>query len=542
MLSVYEPPSDPAEIERWLLTREEEIAEVVVARLTAIIDDASTAFTNTLTAAGDMSVFDSVPIEWSRFVTQDLGDRLGGMYLSGGVSAWVQAPGTDALPESTAQAWTNVVNENAVSYASQATNRLTGPVADSIWNDLRLKVSKAIETGMSTERLTQEIALNRDFAIYRAQMIARTEVNGAYNAGNYQSNQALGDMGPVEKYWVATGDDRTRQSHREADGQVRAFDQPFIVGGSEMMYPHDPSGPASEVVNCRCVTAYLYPGMTRPDGTIVPASPEALAAEEAGAPSPEQARTFRAIVGEGTPTGQPWIEDVPEFTSTREAEAWLERRWSVTYKGETRRINYGNINLEAAQVFTQDTDYLFRTFPDVADNIIKIGSSRDFGFDIGSSIGVASRSERFIYWNETRFTSETWTETFTRAKQKNWFASGQKSQVLHHEFGHHIAYEIEARGYGNRALRMPNEKHLKNGLSPILKRVLGLKGSPGMSGVATKQAVGPALSDYGTTNWQEFIAEAFSESMAGEINGIEVRPLAQAVRDWIDEELARVVP
>jgi hypothetical protein len=270
MLSVYEPPSDPAEIERWLLTREEEIAEVVVARLTAIIDDASTAFTNTLTAAGDMSVFDSVPIEWSRFVTQDLGDRLGGMYLSGGVSAWVQAPGTDALPESTAQAWTNVVNENAVSYASQATNRLTGPVADSIWNDLRLKVSKAIETGVSTERLTQEIALNRDFAIYRAQMIARTEVNGAYNAGNYQSNQALGDMGPVEKYWMATGDDRTRQSHREADGQVRAFDQPFIVGGSEMMYPHDPSGPASEVVNCRCVTAYLYPGMTRPDGTIVP--------------------------------------------------------------------------------------------------------------------------------------------------------------------------------------------------------------------------------------------------------------------------------
>jgi hypothetical protein len=88
---------------------------------------------------------------------------------------------------------------------------------------------------------------------------------------------------------------------------------------------------------------------------------------------------------------------------------------------------------------------------------------------------------------------------------------------------------------------MSNEKYFKTGLSPILKRVLGLKGSPGMSGYNTKVAVAQSLSKYGSTDWHEFIAESFAESMAGEINGTEVRPLAQAVREWLDSELARVV-
>ncbi len=284
MLSDFEPPSDPEAIPVWLLAQEEEIAELVVARLTGIIDRTLTAFTATLTAAGDPSVFDAIPVEWSRFVREELSDRLGGMYLSGGISAWIQSPGTEALSEATAEGWTDVVNTSAVSYASDATNRLTGQVSDSIWNDLKLKVSKAIETGASTERLSQEIAMMGEFATFRAQTIARTEVNGAYNAGNYQSNQALGDMGPVEKYWISTGDDRTRETHREAGGQVRAFADPFLIGGSEMLYPHDPAGPAREVVNCRCVVGYLYPGMTRPDGTIVPESPVGLARAEGSEP------------------------------------------------------------------------------------------------------------------------------------------------------------------------------------------------------------------------------------------------------------------
>lgn len=268
--SAFQPPSDPAEIPAWLLEQEERIARITVRALDQIIERSLSAFISSLTAAGDMSAFDGIPGQWRSFVEEILADRLGGLYLSGGISAWLQSPLTEALPEETILAWTSIINEQAVSYSSVATNRLTGPVSDSIWNDLRLKVTKAIQTGQSTEKLAEEIRTMGEFSRYRAETIARTEANGAYNAGNFQSAQTLGSVGPVEKYWISTADDRTRPSHREADGQTRAFADPFLIGGSEMLYPHDPAGPASEIVNCRCVIAFLYPGMERPDGSIVP--------------------------------------------------------------------------------------------------------------------------------------------------------------------------------------------------------------------------------------------------------------------------------
>lgn len=83
----------------------------------------------------------------------------------------------------------------------------------------------------------------------RATRIARTESTGAYNAAGVT---ALADEGVEFKEWMATHDARTRPDHLAADGQVVGINQPFIVGGSALMYPGAPGGPASEVVNCRC--------------------------------------------------------------------------------------------------------------------------------------------------------------------------------------------------------------------------------------------------------------------------------------------------
>jgi hypothetical protein len=55
------------------------------------------------------------------------------------------------------------------------------------------------------------------------------------------------------KRWLATEDQRTRPDHREADGQTVPFGGMFVVGGYLMSHPHDPTAPAKEVVNCRCV-------------------------------------------------------------------------------------------------------------------------------------------------------------------------------------------------------------------------------------------------------------------------------------------------
>lgn len=90
----------------------------------------------------------------------------------------------------------------------------------------------------------------------RARTVARTEVVGAYNGGTYDAFSMIVAADPGTawvKRWLATEDKRTRPDHVEADGQVVPFSSPFIVGGYQMMYPHDPTAPAKEVVNCRCI-------------------------------------------------------------------------------------------------------------------------------------------------------------------------------------------------------------------------------------------------------------------------------------------------
>jgi hypothetical protein len=107
----------------------------------------------------------------------------------------------------------------------------------------------------------------------RATMIARTELIGAKNAASVRlassiDQTSISDDGLVKddlsgddplilfKVWVATGDERTRPTHADADGQTVPLDETFQVGEGELMYPGDESGPPEEVINCRCAVSY----------------------------------------------------------------------------------------------------------------------------------------------------------------------------------------------------------------------------------------------------------------------------------------------
>ena len=85
--------------------------------------------------------------------------------------------------------------------------------------------------------------------------IARTETTRVEGS----ARQAVGDEGKrrgfkMWKRWVATADDRTRDDHAAADGQEVPNDEPFEVGGEQLMYPGDVSMGCSawNVCNCRC--------------------------------------------------------------------------------------------------------------------------------------------------------------------------------------------------------------------------------------------------------------------------------------------------
>lgn len=97
--------------------------------------------------------------------------------------------------------------------------------------------------------------------IARAKQIAQTEVVGAYNEGATQYAQSL-PVGIVgSKRWISHRDDRTRTTHRLADGQEQPLDQPYWVGGAAMMHPGDKAAPVGEWINCRCNQVFLPPGL-----------------------------------------------------------------------------------------------------------------------------------------------------------------------------------------------------------------------------------------------------------------------------------------
>lgn len=88
---------------------------------------------------------------------------------------------------------------------------------------------------------------------------ARTAFTGAQNAGLMQGYEDLADEGCiVYKMWMATNDDRTREEHTQAEDDYGTeanaipWDEPFEVGGEELMYPADPSGSGWNIYNCRC--------------------------------------------------------------------------------------------------------------------------------------------------------------------------------------------------------------------------------------------------------------------------------------------------
>lgn len=283
LLSLSDIPdkNDTQAFENWLEERSLDLALIIELEIQRIVTNALEAFVLTVeettvnevvVASGDLYSIDGIIPEWNLAVQNKIVPHTTQTHMAGSVSAYATAGSKADIPNSVLNKWVPVVNQQAVSYSRVAENRLRN-VGNTLWNDIRKKVTKSIKAGNKTENLKREIQNIGRFSEYRADTIARTETSSAYINGNYAGEQALGQYGPVEKVWVASLDARTRQSHVAVwQSSLRSpipFAQPFAVGNTSMMYPHSPGAPAGEVVNCRCYYDSYYVGDRRPNGTIV---------------------------------------------------------------------------------------------------------------------------------------------------------------------------------------------------------------------------------------------------------------------------------
>ena len=135
-------------------------------------------------------------------------------------------------------------------------NRIFAENVERLKDNIRFQITRGIASEKSWLDIAYEVAyaMNSPFrrALNDAFRIVRTE-------GHRINQQAFLDAGfeaklhgaDVLKQWDATLDSRTRPAHQVADGQLKEWDDYFIVDGEKMEAP-GVGGSAKNVCNCRC--------------------------------------------------------------------------------------------------------------------------------------------------------------------------------------------------------------------------------------------------------------------------------------------------
>ncbi|MGN0663694.1 MAG: phage minor head protein [Negativibacillus sp.] len=130
---------------------------------------------------------------------------------------------------------------------------------DTVWNRKKLTaelcsgILQGESIGQIADRFQNVSDMNRTSALRNA----RTAVTNAQNAGRQASYDRAKAMGlPQRKYWMATKDLKTRESHRKMDGVAVELDGWFTTPlGSVMQYPGDRNGKPADYYNCRCTVS-----------------------------------------------------------------------------------------------------------------------------------------------------------------------------------------------------------------------------------------------------------------------------------------------
>ncbi len=121
------------------------------------------------------------------------------------------------------------------------------------WNKRKMNsaVTQGILQGETIPEISQRLAKVTDMNEVSAIRNARTMTTSAENGGRIDSYRNAENLGiKMSKTWIATLDGRTRDSHRQLDGEtVSDIDGVFSNG---CRFPADPRGDPAEVYNCRC--------------------------------------------------------------------------------------------------------------------------------------------------------------------------------------------------------------------------------------------------------------------------------------------------
>lgn len=137
---------------------------------------------------------------------------------------------------------------------------MVSAITDTTREQVRQVLLEGMREGFGVEKMARRLEEEwEDVARVRSRRIVRTEMIAASNYGSLEGAKATAEAAglALKKEWIATPDDRTRDTHLGANGQQVAMNERFTVGGYGARYPGDPALPADERVQCRCAVAFV---------------------------------------------------------------------------------------------------------------------------------------------------------------------------------------------------------------------------------------------------------------------------------------------
>lgn len=129
-----------------------------------------------------------------------------------------------------------------------------GVNAAQLKKSIAAEVTRGIATSLSYADIARNISNATKAPLNRANTIVRTEGHRVQQASTLNAQRAAKKKGAdVDKQWDATLDGKTRDTHRQLDGQIREVDEYYEVDGKKAMNPGD-FGRPEEDCNCRCAS------------------------------------------------------------------------------------------------------------------------------------------------------------------------------------------------------------------------------------------------------------------------------------------------
>lgn len=162
----------------------------------------------------------------------------------------IGAAGQNAVDDVSAGMSFDLLDWRVVSALRKLPQRFAKRVNETTWRMLKDALTAGIEAGEGADKLASRVEETMTLRIDQSSgAIARTEVQAGTTAGTVEGWRQSGMV--QQKVWVATFDDRVRDTHADAHGQTVALDDDFTVGTATGPGPGQ-MDEAGETINCRC--------------------------------------------------------------------------------------------------------------------------------------------------------------------------------------------------------------------------------------------------------------------------------------------------